>query len=137
MKLKNPLLSIFMFLIISSCSKKAHPLEALIGLPVVSSNSESILRRSSKTMVYSKAGVEYDLYAHICGKVKSMYGDDRFEKGCERNDNTIGPETTLLIGNDYTKNFKRCFEIRSKSGLSCIIVIEYEDYVAVLLASGS
>ena len=107
------------------------PLAKAIGLPIEDKKSEDLLHTVEVALVYSKSGVNFDLYDHIRAKATGMYGAEKFQEGVE----TKGEKgmDSGLIADQYKNGRRRSFEIESRDQYSCIWIIEYENHVAVLL----
>ena len=117
------------FCLIMLFHSRDHPLTKSLGLDTVEDNSESSINVGKRSLVFSKKNVDYDLYEFICEKAVDMYGGEDFDAGVEV---SKVPEFDLIDGK-YSQNQKRAFRIDSRDQYASIWVIEYAEYVAVVL----
>ncbi len=110
-------------------TQKPHPLAESIGLPVVNDVSDSSMHFSERALVFSKKGVEYNLYDFVCTKATLMYGKESFEAGTEIDE---APEFDLL-DEEYSQGLGRALRIDSRDQYSTIWIIDYQEYVVVFL----
>ena len=110
--------------------RRDHPLAKPIGLELVDDYThENSINRGVRVLIYSKKDVDHDLYDFICGKASAMYTDPNFNDGFETN----RKQNLKAVRSEYSHGEQRAFEIRSKDDFAVIYVIEYGDYVAVVL----